>query len=154
SVGAKDLGTGKQQTIRIEGSSGLSKDEVEKMKRDAELHADEDKRKRELADVKNEAEGKIHQIEKAIADAGDKVSEADKAPVTKAVEKVREALKGGDPAAVKAATAELDQVAAAMAQHLYSAGAGSPPPGATTPGGPGPKPGGDDVMDAEYEVKK
>jgi molecular chaperone DnaK len=155
SVSAKDLGTGKQQTIRIEGSSGLSKDEVEKMKRDAELHADEDKRKRELADVKNEAEGKIHQIEKAVADAGDKVTEADKAPVTKAVEKIREALKGGDVAAVKAAVAELDQVSAAMAQHLHSAAAaGSPPPGATTPGGPGPKPGGDDVMDAEYEVKK
>jgi len=152
SVGAKDLGTGKTQTIRIEGSSGLSKDEVEKMKRDAELHADEDKRKRELADAKNEAEGKIHAIEKAIAEAGDKVSEADKAPVTRAVEKVREAIKGGDVAAVKAATAELDQVSAAMAQHLSAAAAGSPPPGATTPGGAG-KPG-DDVMDAEYEVKK
>ncbi len=154
SVGAKDLGTGKQQTIRIEGSSGLSKDEVEKMKRDAELHADEDKRKRELADAKNEAEGKIHAIEKAIGEAGDKVSEADKAPVTKAVEKVRDAIKGGDVAAVKAATAELDQVSAAMAQHLSAAAAaGSPPPGATTPGDAGKKPG-DDVMDAEYEVKK
>ncbi|MBN9523384.1 molecular chaperone DnaK, partial [bacterium] len=127
SVGAKDLGTGKQQTIRIEGSSGLSKDEVEKMKRDAELHADEDKRKRELADARNEAEGKIHAIEKAIGEAGDKVSEADKAPVTKAVEKVRDAIKGGDLAAVKAATAELDQVSAAMAQHLSAAAAAGSP---------------------------
>jgi molecular chaperone DnaK len=151
SVSAKDLGTGKSQQIRIEGSSGLSKDEVEKMKRDAELHAEEDKRKRELADARNEAEGKIHQIEKAIRDAGDKVTEADKAPVTKAIETVREAIKGGDVAAVKRATAELDQVSAAMAQHLYSAA--TPPPGATTPGDAG-KPAGDDVQDAEYEVKK
>src|SRR5204863_8659224 len=87
SVSAKDLGTGKQQQIRIEGSSGLNKDEVEKMKRDAELHADEDKRKREFADARNDAEGRIHVIEKTLQDAGDKVTAADKAPIEAAVNK-------------------------------------------------------------------
>jgi len=155
SVTAKDMGTGKQQQIRIEGSSGLSKDEVEKMKRDAELHADEDKQKRELADARNEAEGRIHTIEKTLKDAGDKVTDADKAPIEQAIGKVREALKGTDLASLKAATSELEQVSAAMAQHLYSK-AGAPPAGdagPTTPGGAS-KPAGDDVIDAEYEVKK
>ena len=155
SVSAKDMGTGKQQQIRIEGSSGLNKDEVERMKRDAELHADDDKKKREFAEAKNAAENRIHTIEKTLSDAGDKVSETDKAPITRAVEKVREALKGTDLSALKAATAELEQASNAMAQHLYSkAGA---QPGATddhtTPGGADKK-GGDDVIDAEYEVKK
>ena len=156
SVSAKDLGTQKQQSIRIEGSSGLSKDEVEKMKRDAELHSDEDKRKREFAEAKNEAETRVHTVEKSLADSGDKVSETDKAPITRAIEKVREALKGTDVAALKAASAELEQMANAMAQHLYSKA--GPPPGAAgeppTPGGAEKKPGGDDVIDAEYEVKK
>jgi len=157
SVSAKDLGTGKQQQIRIEGSSGLSKDEVEKMKRDAETHADEDKRKREFADARNEAEGRIHTIEKTLKEAGDKVTAADKAPIDAAINKVREALKGTDLAALKSATAELEQTSNAMAQHLYSQA--SPPPGAGGPE-PGPTPsgsekkGGDDVIDAEYEVKK
>jgi molecular chaperone DnaK len=154
SVAAKDLGTGKQQTIRIEGSSGLSKDEVEKMKRDADLHADDDKKKREFADAKNEAENRIHLIEKTLKDAGDKVTEADKAPVNAAIQKVKDAVGRSDLAAVKAATAELEQVSGAMAQHLYSK-AGTPPPGDAQPSpGPADKKGGDDVIDAEYEVKK
>ncbi len=156
SVSAKDLGTGKQQQIRIEGSSGLSKDEVEKMKRDAELHADDDKKKREFADARNEAESRIHTIEKTLAESGDKVSAADKAPIEAAINKVREALKGTDVAALKSATAELEQTSNAMAQHLYSKAGGAqsagPEAGATPSGGP--KPGGDDVIDAEYEVKK
>jgi molecular chaperone DnaK len=156
SVTAKDMGTGKQQQIRIEGSSGLSKDEVEKMKRDAELHADEDKKKREFADARNEAEGRIFSIEKTLKDAGDKVTDSDKAPVEAAIAKVREALKGTDLAALKSASSELEQVSNAMAQHLYSkAGApqGGGDPDATRPAG-AQKPAGDDVIDAEYEVKK
>src|SRR5205823_4180366 len=141
------------------GSSGLNKDEVEKMKRDAELHADEDKKKREFADARNDAEGRIHVIEKTLKDAGDKVTDADKAPIEAAVNKVREALKGTELAALKSATAELEQTSNAMAQHLYSKAGGKPgdeeggSAGATTPSG-SPKPGGDDVVDAEYEVKK
>jgi molecular chaperone DnaK len=154
SVSAKDLGTGKQQQIRIEGSSGLSKDEVEKMKRDAELHADEDKKKREFADARNEAESRIHLIEKTLKEAGDKVTESDKAPIDKAIEKVREALKGTDVAALKAATSELEQVSNAMAQHLYAKAGAGQPTGQAEPAPGAQKPGGDDVIDAEYEVKK
>ena len=153
SVSAKDLGTGKQQQIRIEGASGMSKDEVEKMKRDAELHAEEDKQKRELADAKNAAETRVHQVEKMLAEAGDKLTDADKAPLNAAVAKVKDAIGRADLAAIKAATAELEQTSGAMAQHMYSkAGA---PDGATPSGGPeGKKDGPDDVIDAEYEVKK
>ena len=81
SVTAKDMGTQKQQSIRIEGSSGMTKDEVEKMKRDAELHADDDRKKKEFADAKNEAENRIYAVEKAMTEAGDKIAENDKAPV-------------------------------------------------------------------------
>jgi molecular chaperone DnaK len=153
SVSAKDLGTGKEQHIRIEGASGMNKDEVEKMKRDAELHAEEDKKKRELVDAKNAAESRIHQIEKMFAEAGDKITDNDKAPINAAIAKVRDAISKNDLAAVKSATAELEQASSAMAQHLYSkvGGAG----GATPSGGPeGKKDGPDDVIDAEYEVKK
>ena len=131
SVGAKDLGTGKEQQIRIEGASGMNKDEVEKMKRDAELHADEDKQKREFADAKNAAEGRVHQIEKMFAEAGDKITDADKAPINAAITKVKEAVGRNDLAAVKAATAELEQASSAMAQHLYSKAGGQG--GATGP---------------------
>jgi molecular chaperone DnaK len=154
SVSAKDLGSGKQNNIRIEGSSGMTKDEVERMKRDAELHADEDKRKREFAEAKNDAENRIHAVEKAMQEAGDKLSESDKAPVNAAVERVRDAVKGGDLSALKSATSNLDAAASAMAQHVQAKMGGQP----TAEPGPGPeagkKDGGDDVMDAEYEVKK
>lgn len=153
SVSAKDLGTGKEQHIRIEGASGMNKEEVEKMKRDAELHADEDKQKREFAEAKNAAETRIHQIEKMFSEAGDKITDADKAPINAAIGKVRDAIGKNDLAAVKATTAELEQASAAMAQHIYSkvGGQGGPTPS----GGPeGKKDGPDDVIDAEYEVKK
>ena len=121
-------------------------------KRDAELHADDDKKKREFADAKNAADALVHQIEKMFAEAGDKITDADKAPIEAAVAKVKEAIGRNDLAAVKAATAELEQASGAMAQHLYSkAGAqGSP----TGPAPEGKKDGPDDVIDAEYEVKK
>jgi len=155
SVTAKDLGTQKQQSIRIEGSSGMTKDEVEKMKRDAELHADDDKKKKEFAEAKNEAENRIHAVEKAMSEAGDKIADSDKAPVNAAVGKVKEAISKNDLAALKTATSELDTVSAAMAQHVYSkAGAGAPSAGPTPSGNEGKKDGPDDVIDAEYEVKK
>jgi molecular chaperone DnaK len=157
SVSAKDLGTGKEQHIRIEGASGMNKEEVEKMKRDAELHADDDKKKREFADAKNAAETRIHQIEKMFTEAGDKITESDKAPINAAIAKVKDAIGKNDLGAVKAATAELEQASSAMAQHLYSkaGGQGSPTGPAGPSGGPeGKKDGPDDVIDAEYEVKK
>jgi molecular chaperone DnaK len=145
------LGTNKQQQIQIKDASGMSKDDVEKMKRDAELHADEDKKKRELAEAKNAADARIHQTEKAFADAGDKLTDADKAPITAAIAKLKEALGRADLAAIKAGTAELEQAAGAMAQHVYAKTGGATPAGDAPEG---KKDGPDDVIDAEYEVKK
>ncbi len=149
-VQAKDLGTGKENKIRIEQSSGLNASEIEKMKRDAEIHADDDKKKREFAEARNEGENKVFQIEKLLKESGDKISEADKAVVEKAVDKVKAALKGTDANAVKTAVSELETAAQAMAQHLNSQGAA--PGGGATPSGAEKK--NDDVIDAEYEVKK
>src|SRR5207302_836832 len=95
-VSAKDQKTGKEAKIRIESSSGLSKDEVEKMRRDADSHADEDKNKRELADLRNEADQTIWQIEKLLKDNAGKISEGDKAPVNAAIEKVKQAASATD----------------------------------------------------------
>jgi molecular chaperone DnaK len=149
-VSAKDLGTGKENQIRITNSSGIDKEEVERMRRDAELHAEADKNKRELADARNEADAKVFQLEKLFKDSGDKITAADKAPIEKAIEKVKGLKDGTDLAALKTAVAELDTASQAMAQHLYKA-AGA---GAATPSSEPEKKAGDDVVDAEYEVKK
>jgi molecular chaperone DnaK len=160
-VSAKDLGTGKENQIRIEGSSGMSQDEIERMRKDAESHADEDKRKRELIDARNEADQKIYQLEKTLKDAGDKVKETDKAPLQAAIEKVKQAASGEDAAAIKRAIGDLDQAAQAMAQHLYGQGGTEGGPAGPAGGGPSAAPSGgdgksgkDDVIDAEFEVKK
>jgi molecular chaperone DnaK len=152
SVTAKDLGTNKQQSIRIEGSSGLSKEEVERMKRDAELHAEEDKKKREFAEAKNLAETRIHDVEKTFKEAGDKLSASDKAPVEAAIQKVKDAISRQDITSLKSTTTELETAYNAMRQHLASKEGG--PAGPSTSAGSEKKDGGDDVMDAEYEVKK
>jgi molecular chaperone DnaK len=156
-VSAKDQKTSKEAKVRIESSSGLSKEEVEKMKRDAESHADEDKRKRELADARNEADTHVWQVEHLIKEHADKLSEGDKAPVQSAIDKVKEALKGDDVNAIRQALNNLQSAAHAMAQHLQQrGGAGGAPSGPDGQPG-GPPPGGDrkkdDVIDAEFEVK-
>jgi molecular chaperone DnaK len=149
-VSAKDLGTGKENKVTIKHSSGLDQNEIDRMKRDAELHADEDKKKRELADAKVEAENRVFSLEKTLKENAEKISATDKAPIERAIEKVKEANKGTDVTAIKTATDELMRASEAMAQHLYAnkgdAGA--------APAGEQPKKGGDDVIDAEYEVKK
>jgi molecular chaperone DnaK len=147
-VSAKDLGTGKENKIRIEGSSGLSADEIERMKRDAEIHASEDKRKRELADARNEADARINQIEKLLKDNADKIRDTDKAPILSAVEKLKQKASGEDPAAIRQAIEELMTASQAMAQHLNAQPRGGESAGATG-GGKGK----DDVIDAEFEVK-
>jgi molecular chaperone DnaK len=152
-VSAKDLSTGKENKIRIENSSGLSKEEIERMTRDAEMHAEEDRRKRELLDSRNEADSVAWQIEKMLRDAGSKISDADKAPIQAAIDKVRRAAQGDDVAAIKQAINELTQSAQAMAQHLQSqGGAASASPNGAAGGGSSGK--GDDVVDADFEVKK
>jgi molecular chaperone DnaK len=150
-VSAKDLGTGKENKIRIEQSSGLNQAEIDKMKRDAELHADEDKNKREFAEARNEADNKLFQVEKVFKEAGDKLGEADKAPIQKAMDRVKDAMKGSDLNALKSSLSDLDTASAAMAQHMQGQAGAGPGPEAAPSGG---KKGGDDVIDAEYEVKK
>ena len=150
-VTARDQKTGKEVQRKIEQSSGLSTDEVEKMRKDAERFADDDKKKKELAEAQNEAESVIYEVEKAIREAGDKLGESDKAPVLAAVEKVRQVKDGQDVNAIRQAVNNLQTASHAMAQHVGrggGGGSGEPPP----PGGGGK--GGDDVIDAEFEVKK
>ena len=122
-VGAKDLGTGKEQKITITASSGLSKDEVEKMRRDAEAHADEDKTKREEVETRNEADSAVYRSEKMLKDTGDKISGDDKAKIEKAVADVKEALKGNDSAAIKSAAEKLNEAWQAVSAELYKAAA-------------------------------
>jgi molecular chaperone DnaK len=160
-VSAKDKGTGKEQKIRIESSSGLSASEVEKMRKDAEEHATEDKHKRELVDARNEADHTIWAVEKELKEHGGDMSDSDKAPINSAIERVRQAASGEDVAAIKQAVSDLHQAAHAMAQHIQrrqGGGGAGPTGGGPQPGG-GPQTGGDgrgkdDVIDAEFEVKK
>jgi molecular chaperone DnaK len=155
-VSAKDKGTGKQQTVRIEQSSGLSEEEIERMRKDAEAHADEDKKKKDLVDARNEAEARCFGMEKLLKEHSDKLREADRDAVTKSIEKVREAAKGDDPARIKAAVSELEQAAHALSKALYEAGAqpggqgGAGPSGSAKTDGKG---GSDEPIDAEFEVK-
>src|SRR6185503_993322 len=137
SVSAKDLGTGTEQTVRIEQSSGLSDSEIDKMRRDAESHADEDKKKRALVEARNEAESRAYQLEKLIKQQGDKLKDSDKQALEAAIAKVREASKSEDVNSIKSAISELEAASHAMSEALYKSGAGE-----------------DDVVDAEFEVKK
>lgn len=145
-VSAKDLKSGKQASVKIEQSSGLSKDEIERMRRDAEAHADEDKKFVELAEAKNLAENMIHTLEKMMKDQGDKLSSSDREPLDQAIKKVREAIGTGDATAIKSATAELEQSAQA-----FRSAVGSQPSPASDPEAKGAD---DDAIDAEFEVKK
>ena len=133
-VAAKDLGTGVEQTVRIEQSSGLSETEIEKMRKDAESHADEDKKKRELVEARNEAESRSYQLEKLIKQQGDKLKDSDKTALESAIAKVREAAKGEDADKIKTAIAELEAASHAMSEALYKSAAGAVP-GATAADG-------------------
>ena len=152
-VSAKELGTGKEQSVRIEQSSGLTEAEIEKMRKDAELHADEDKRKRQLAELRNQADSMSYQVEKLMKEHADKIKESDKAPLEAAINKAREAAKGENAEAIKSAVAELEQASHALSKSMYEAKqtAGGPDGAA---GSAGKKPGDDEVVDAEFEVKE
>ncbi len=120
-VSAKDLGTGKEQKITITASSGLSKDEVEKMRKDAEAHADDDKRQREEVEQRNEADAAVYRSEKMLKDNADKISAGDKSKVETAVAAVKEAIKGTDTAAIKTASDKLNEAWQAVSAELYKA---------------------------------
>src|SRR5207244_776733 len=108
-VSAKDLGTGKEQKIAITASSGLSKEEVEKMRKDAEEHADDDRQQREEIEARNEADNSVYRSEKLLKESGDKLSGADKSKIETAVNEVKEALKGADTAAIKTASEQSNE---------------------------------------------
>jgi molecular chaperone DnaK len=161
-VSARDKGTGKEQKITIQSSGGLTKDEIERMRRDADEHASEDKRKRELAEARNTAEQRVYQLEKLMEEHKDKLSEADRGAVTAAIAKVNEVKAGDDAAAIHRAVEDLQRASQAMAEHLYAAsaqagpGGGGPTGAGAEPGGDGGSSGGkpDDVIDVEFEEKK
>ena len=152
SVSAKDLGSGKEHKISIQNASSLPKDEIEKMQRDAEAHASEDKRKRELAEARNQGESTAFQIEKQLKEHGDKLSTNDKAPLEAAIAKVREANKGENVDAIKSATSELDAAFQAASKVLYEAASKAAPAGSDAGAAGGKKD--DDAIDAEFEVKE
>ncbi len=155
-VAAKDLGTGTEQTVKIEQSSGLSDDEIDRMQKDAQEHAAEDKKKRELVEARNEADSRCYQLEKLIKDQGDKLSEADKTSLEAAMEKVRAAAKEDDVEAIRAALQELETASHAMSESLYKAtAAAGDAPSATGDDGAGQAQAeaDDDTIDAEFEVK-
>jgi molecular chaperone DnaK len=156
-VSAKDLGTGKEQKIRIESSSGLNDTDIERMVKEAELHAEEDKKEREKAEVRNEADTMIYSTEKNIKDLGDKVNAADKSKAEEAIAELRQALESGDVETIKAKTEALKQVSYKIAEEVYkqtgSQQQGPNPESAA--GGPGSGQGENNTKSAEdvdYEV--
>jgi molecular chaperone DnaK len=164
-VSAKDLGTGKEQTVRIEQSSGLNDAEIERMRKDAEAHASEDKHKRDLAETRNKGESMAFQLEKLMKEQKDKITESDRAPLEAAIKKVREVSKEDNLDAIKSAVDELEQASHAFSKSLYARA--TPAPGAGGPGAApgeadgaggahaGSRPGGEDeAIDAEFEVKE
>ena len=161
-VNAKDLGTGKEQSIKITASSGLSEAEIEKLVRDAEAHAEEDKRRKELIEARNHADSLVYSVEKNIKEFGDKVDAAEKTKIEEAIAKVKKALEGDDLEAIKKSQDDLMNVSHKLAEAMYAKTSGGPGgPGATggaeAAGGEGQASGkkDDDVVDAECEeVKK
>ncbi|MDR1857960.1 MAG: molecular chaperone DnaK [Treponema sp.] len=136
-VSAKDLGTGKEQKIRIESSSGLNDQDIERMVKEAELHAEEDKKEREKAEVRNEADTMIYSTEKNIKDLGDKVNAADKGKVEEAIADLRKALEGGDTQTIKDKTETLKQASYKIAEEIYKQQAAAGQQSGGTGGGSG-----------------
>ncbi|MEW6348306.1 MAG: molecular chaperone DnaK [Thermodesulfobacteriota bacterium] len=158
-VSAKDLGTGREQSIRITASSGLSEEEIQRMVKDAELHAAEDKKKRELIDARNQADAMVYSTEKSLKEYGDKVDAGTRAAIETAVTKTKEVIQGNDVAAIQSALEELQQASHKLAEAMYKqAGPQGPEQGPGPGQGPGAGTAGkpkEDVVDAEYEeVKK
>jgi molecular chaperone DnaK len=156
-VTAKDKATNKEQQIRIQASGGLSEADIDKMVKDAELHAAEDKKRRELVDAKNQGEAMIHSAEKSLAEYGDKVSGADKTAIETAIVSLKTALEGEDVEAIKARTNDLVQASMKLGEAMYKAqSAAGGPDGGADAGGGGAASGSheaknDDVIDADFK---
>jgi len=160
-VAAKDQATGKEQSIQITASSGLTKEEIEAAEKEAELHAEEDRKKKDLVEARNMADSLIYSTEKSIKDLGDKVDEETKTKVAAAIEPLRKAMEGEDPEEIKRLSEELTQASHKLAEAMYqqASAEGGPEPGAegAGPGDPGQAAGpapDDDVVDADFEEVK
>ena len=153
-VKAKDKGTGKEHKVEIKQSSGLSKEQIEKMQKEAELNAASDKAKKELAEARNKAEHLAYSTEKQVKELGDKLDEASKTAIEAAVAKVHEAAKGEDVAAINSAVENLEQATHALSKHMYEAQQAAAASGGGNPSESSAGGGGDDnVIDAEFEKK-
>ncbi len=159
-VAAKDLGTGKEQSIKITASSGLSEEEIQKLIREAEAHADEDKKKKDLIEARNQADAMAYSVEKNIKEFGDKIGPAEKTRIEEAIAKVKKAIEGDDLNAIKTAQEELTQASHKLAEAMYAQS--NQQAGAGPQAGPGPDAGAqaggakkdDDVVDADFEEVK
>ena len=164
-VSATDKATGKSQKIEIKGSSGLNEDEIEKMKQDAESHAEDDKARRELVETKNKAEMMMHETKKSLEEHGDKISPEQRGSIESAMSNLEEKLKGDDKDAIEAALTGLGSAAEELGKAVYEATAaeatstsGNGTPGSDDDRSEGESDdrsnNGDDVIDAEYEVNE
>ncbi len=157
-VNAKDMGTGKEQSIKITASSGLSDAEIEKLVKDAEMHAEEDKKRKELIEARNHADSLVYSVEKNIREFGDKVDAAEKTKIEEAIARVKKAIEGDDLDEIKKSQDELTNVSHKLAEAMYAKTAGGPGgPDAAGTAGADTTGGGkdDDVVDADFEeVKK
>jgi molecular chaperone DnaK len=154
SVSAKDMGTGKEQSIKITASSGLSEEEIKNLVRDAEMHSDEDKKKRALVDARNMADSMIYATEKSLKEEAANVDEATKGNINQAIEKLKKAMEGDNPEEIKRLTEELTQASHKLAEAMYakaSAEQQAQQSGKDSAGSSKGKPGDDDVVDADFE---
>jgi len=152
-VSAKDLATQKEQSIKITASSGLSKDEVEKLVKDAQAHTEEDKKRRRAAEAKNQADSLIYQTEKNLSEHGDKISAEDKTKIEEAVAALKKAMEGTDPDAIESATNTLTTASHKLAEEMYKKASATAAAGgsAGAASGPGETKTDDKVVDAEFE---
>jgi molecular chaperone DnaK len=155
-VSAKDKATGKEQQIRIQASGGLSEGDIEKMVKDAEAHAADDKKRRELVEAKNQADALIHSTERSLGEAGDKVSAGDREAVQAALQALKDVLGGEDGEQIKQKTEALAQAAMKLGEAMYKAQQAAGEAGAQASAGAGASastggPGSDKVVDADFE---
>jgi molecular chaperone DnaK len=150
-VSAKDKATGKEQKIVIKASSGLSEDEIKRMVGDAEAHAADDAKFRELIEVRNQADGLVHATEKSLRDLGDKVEGAERARIESALADLKEAIKGDSKSTIETKLKVLGEASAGLAQRIYGAQQAGAQPGAAGASGGG---GDENVVDAEFEEVK
>ena len=159
-VSAKDLGTGKEQSIKITASSGLSRDEIDKLTREAEAHAEEDKKRKEIIEVRNQADSMVYSVEKSVKEFGDKISAAEKSRIEDAMAKLKSVMATDDLEGIRAAQEELTQASHKLAEAMYAKSSEQPGQGAQQAGGQAGGQAGtgqkkdDNVVDADFEEVK